>query len=344
VLEAALVVPILVLAVLVLRMLPAPANWRVALTAAAIGVSSLALAAPFQHAADRAQILSAPFTVTSADAGRRAQNLDLFWKVGPRLLGGDWSNPPVDPVRHLLTRLCAFIVLGLLIVGIGYAAYLGVRALWRPRQVAPPLTVFVVFWALSVGGMIGAFIWSTAAQDLESSRYLPSAAYGVIALSVAAAAPRLWSRAALGACLSLIVLSGVISLAHHDLRADPTAPARGMADTVARVGKQFGVTKAYAGYWDAAPLSWYTRDAFHVYPVDNCQPNTVCTFSQHFAYKWFTDSKQKTMLVVDRAIGVPRVFLQSTDTRFGKPIAVEDTGRLVIYVYPYDIFTKFGPK
>ena len=343
-LEAALIVPILVLAVLALRMLPRPANWRIAGTAAFIGVSSLLLAGPLQRAADKDQILGAGFNIAKADAARRADNFNLFLKAGPRLLGGDWSNTPADQVRRLIMILCAFVAVAALLVGIGYAAFIGVRALWRPRSSAPALTVFVVFWALSVGGMIGAFIWSTAAQDLESSRYLPSTAYGVVGLAVAAGASRLWSRAVVGAGLGLCALAGVISLAHHDLRADPTTPTRGMANQVVDVAHRFGVKKAYAGYWDAAPLSWYTRTEVPVYPVDNCQPNTVCTFSQHFAYKWFTDSKQKTMLVVDRAIGVPRVFLQSTDTRFGKPIYVEDTGRLVIYVYPYDIFTKFGPK
>jgi hypothetical protein len=38
------------------------------------------------------------------------------------------------------------------------------------------------------------------------------------------------------------------------------------------------------------------------------------------------------------------VFLLSTDPRFGKPIYEQDFGRIQIFVYPYDVATKFGPK
>jgi hypothetical protein len=343
VLEGALVIPVLAGGVLFLRMLPRPVNWRLGATCIVIGLTCILLAPTFSHMADKAQISAEALTVSKADPARRAANLDLFWRTGPRLLGGNWADPPADKFRKLLTTVCALIVLALLVAGIVYAAYVGLRALWQPRRIRPPLAVFVVFWGLSVSAMIGAFIYSTAAIDIYSSRYLVSTAYGVIALAAVAAAGRGWSRAVGGLALGIVAFAGFVSLAHRDLR-DPRAPTRDVANLITTVGHQFGAYKGYAGYWTAAPVTWLTRNEFKIYPTSQCLPDVVCPFNIHFADHWKRGPKQRTMIVIDHAYQPPSPYLLSTDPHFGKPIYEQNFGRIQIYVYDYDVATKFGPK
>jgi hypothetical protein len=343
VLEGALVIPILAGGVLFVRMLPRPVNWRVSATCAVIGLTCIFLAPTFSHIADKQQITAEAFQVFKADPARRAANVDLFWKTGPRLLGGDWSNPPTDRFRSRLTTLCALLAAALLVAGIAYAAHTGLRALRRPRQIRPALTVFVVFWGLSVSAMIAAFIYTTAATDIYSSRYLVSAAYGVVALAAVAAAGRPWSRGLAGLALGIIAFAGFVSLAHRDLR-DPRAPTRDVANIVQSVGLRYGAYKGYAGYWTAAPVTWLNRNRFKIYPTSQCQPDVVCQYNLHFADHSKRGPKQKTMIVIDHAYQPPSPYLLSTDPHFGRPLAEENFGRIQIYAYDYDVATKFGPK
>jgi hypothetical protein len=147
----------------------------------------------------------------------------------------------------------------------------------------------------------------------------------------------------MGAALGVVALAGFVSLAHRDLRT-PTAPTRADAETVARIGRRFGASKGYAGYWTAAPLTWYTRNQFRIYPTTQCQPDTLCQSNLHFADHWKRGPKQRTMVVIDHAFQPPATFLLSTDPRFGRPLYEENTGRIQVFVYDYDVATKFGPK
>ena len=296
--EAAVVVPCAIAGVIALRALRWPAGWRVGSSALVIAASAWIFHSPIADAAARSGIAGSPFDVIMADPARRAANLQLFWKSAPMLLGGDYTS--THGVRHGLALLCAWILAACVIAGLVYAAVVVLRALWRPASANPARVMFVLFWGLSLGAMVGAFIWTTAPQDLNSNRYLISAAYALVGLVVIAAADRRWSRAVAGLGLGIIAFAGFVSLANQDLRQDPAAPNRQMADAVTRVGHQWGVKKGYAGYWDAAPLTWMTRNEFHIYPVDNCQANTVCPFNLHIASSWYKPVKGiKTMLLVD---------------------------------------------
>ena len=102
-----------------------------------------------------------------------------------------------------------------------------------------------------LGILAGAFVWSTAPIDIASARYLVSAAYAVIALVVVAAANLQWTRAIAGTALSVIVFSGITSIASHDIGNDPYTPTRQMANALAALGVAPGqrvATLAWNGY------------------------------------------------------------------------------------------------
>jgi len=338
------IIPCAITGALLMRIAPWGTGWRAGLSALAIAGIATALGPPIAQAASESGITGLPFAVTGADASRRAANLDLFWKAGASLLGGDWTGQPRGG-RHLLAVASALVAGAALVIGLTHAAFVGIKALRRPQSLRPGLAAFVVYWAFSLGILSGAYVWSTAPLDLASARYLVSAAYAVVALVVVAAAPRAWGRAAAGGALAVIALAGVVSLASHDLRASPYTPTRKMADDVTRVGRLWGVTKAYASYWDAAPLTWLTRNEFHIFPTVNCQPNIVCPFNQQRASDWYRPQPGiKTMVITDQMTAPGQPPLGTTDPAFGEPLAIERTERLVIFVYPHDVARWFGPK
>ena len=336
------VIPCAVTGLLLLRLAPAPVRWRAGATALGIAASAVAVGAVSSALAKSAGITQTPFAVTGADAARRAANLKLLWKAGAALLGGDWTGHPVGS-RHTLAVACAAVAAVGLVVGLAYALVALARAVARPAAANPVVATFVAFWASSLVILAAAFVWSTAPADVTSQRYIVSAAYALVALFLVAASGRQWTRAAAGAALTLVAFAGLVSLVNRDAQnAAAGHPDRDLANAVTRIGRQFGVTKGYASYFDAAPLTWLTRNEFHLYPTENCQPDSVCPYYGHMAMDWYKpEPGMKTMVIFDVVTPPGWPLMSGVSSKFGPAIYQETVLGRTILVYPFDVAAKF---
>jgi hypothetical protein len=108
-----------------------------------------------------------------------------------------------------------------------------------------------------------------------------------------------------------------------------------------------GLTRGYASYWDASSPTWVSDDRLMILPVaEDAQcgsPSTagaVCQWSFNSESSWFIPKPNTTtfILVDPEGIYVP---ITPSQAIFGRPHDVVSVGDLRVYVYDYDVATRF---
>jgi hypothetical protein len=94
-----------------------------------------------------------------------------------------------------------------------------------------------------------------------------------------------------------------------------------------------GVTRGYAGYWDAQNLTWQTRLRLLIAPVNRCTPTQLCPYNFFTIRSWYVPHPGPSFLLLDDTnqaiVGAPPFARKATDTyRFGP---------LTLYLFHYDI-------
>ena len=97
----------------------------------------------------------------------------------------------------------------------------------------------------------------------------------------------------------------------------------------------------YAGYWDAAPMTWVSQFRMRVFPVQSCYVgHQVCAFFVHIISSWYAPRPNlRTFVLVDPTLP----YLQAQPAVFGKPVATYHIAALTMYVYPYDVAARILP-
>jgi hypothetical protein len=113
------------------------------------------------------------------------------------------------------------------------------------------------------------------------------------------------------------------------------------ANQIARIAARDRLKFGYAGYWDAAPISWATKFRVQVYPVSVCDQNAhLCRFDLHVISSWYTPRPGVgSFLLTDPSLA--NVSAPTPD--LGPPTAVYHIGRVTMYTYPYDLAAKVVP-
>jgi hypothetical protein len=334
------VVPLAVAGVAVAWLAGGSLRWPLALTAVGVAAGSLIVGLVVAALARDAGIRSAGFPIHLAQFGQLGTNVRLLFESLSYLGGGDFGGKEPD-LSSMLELVCA----GVVSLGALWAARYVRRTIVLP-QVDPVRAAHVIFWATAGAVTTLSFLLSSLPVDKFSSRYVIVPLYAIPALlAVAVAADRGWRRAALVAGVGLVALSGVFSLARQDVQDNvggyPTGVVSGpLGDLVQEEGLDHG----YAGYWDAAPLTWQTKARALVYPIKPCVPPTpdqvYCRFPFHRIDSWYRPKRGvRTFLVVDPT----QPDVQAPDPRFGRPERVEQIGQLEVRVYGYDIASRLGP-
>ncbi len=268
-----------------------------------------------------------------ASAGRLGHNLRVLWESLAALGNGDIFNAAFG-ASTLLHAVCA----GLAIVAV-------VIALWAARSSllaasSASTVALAAFWATASVALLASFVFSSVPVASFSGRYLVGVLMAVAAL-VPLAARRLPGRALTSAAVTYFVLVGVMSLLRGEMTANPTRfPSAAEAKMVARFAAQQSATVGYAGYWDAAPLTWSSSFAAHVYPVAACAEG-LCAYELHRIASWYSPrSASRSFLVLDGT--VRQASLTSLPPAIGHPVAGEHIGQLVVYIFSEDIARYFG--
>ena len=248
------------------------------------------------------------------------------------LLGGAnyTSGFPVDPLLTIIALLA--------LVGVAVPVVVGVRFLVFRAE--PILRSYAVYWGVAVV-LLGGIIIST-----PNARYngLLSVHY-IFTLALAAGAGvallAAWSQRAqlvVAALVTTVGISNVAGLAQGRAEASP-GPIEIYQQPLTEMLVRKGVTRGYAGYWNAQSLSWNSGMRLLAAPVRSIRQVGVCRYRWNTIDSWFAVRPGPTFLIVDPTtpfMTEPPPFADSASElhRFGP---------LSVYLFDYDI-ARYFPK
>ncbi len=278
-------------------------------------------------------------TTMPAAADKIAGNFKLWWQSIAVLGNGDFFGRDLSFTSGLAVA-CAALSIGavVLLPRVGWRE-LRVHAAATASPAAPARLVFIVFWCSSAALLTVAFVLSATPVDIHSDRYLVGLIYAAAAVIPAIAARRLRTQAAVLAGTCIFALGGVISMAQGTVARNTHGfLSASVANQIARIATGDHLKFGYAGYWDAAPITWATHLHVQVYPVSICDRNAhLCRFDLHFVSSWYTPRPGiGSFLLTDPSL--PSVLAPTPD--LGPPTAVYHIGRIAMYAYPYDLASK----
>jgi hypothetical protein len=273
-------------------------------------------------------------TTRIAIGHKNIQNFTLWWKSIATIGNGDYFGRALSPGTVLLF-LCAVISIAAVLL----IPWLGWRQLRRRSPAGETaITAFYVFWGSSAILLTLAFLFSAYPGDIHSGRYLLGLLYAAAAVVPAATARRAWTRAIVVACTCAFALSAVVAISDRGPVPAPQANSPVttlLAGQIARIAAREHLSVGYAGYWDAAPITWATGFRVHVYPVSVCdQRKHLCRFDLHFISSWYSPrARTGSFLLTDHQLA--NVWTRTPD--LGRPSSVYRLGQVTMYVYPYDL-------
>jgi hypothetical protein len=283
---------------------------------------------------------------------KNVENFTLWWKSIAVLGNGDYFGRAPSPATAL-AFLCAVISIAA-VVSLPWLGWRGLRR--RPLAGAasrngadaaadPVRAAFYAFWCSSAILLTLAFLFSAYPGNIYSGRYLLGLLYAAAAVVPAAAASRVWTSAIVLAGTCVFALGAVVSIARDGAVPAPqanTPVSTEVAQQVARIAAREHVHVGYAGYWDAAPITWATAFRVRVYPVAVCdQRKHLCRFDLHFISSWYWPRPHtRSFLLTDPSL--QNVWTRTPD--LGHPVAAYRIGRITMYVYPYDLAARIRTR
>jgi hypothetical protein len=260
-------------------------------------------------------------------------HLRLLARMVALLGGANYALPgpyPVEPVRAVVA----------LLVLVAVVAPVVAAATYFKRRTSPLARAYACYWAVSTVVVAIAFVVTSNAADLGagSFNYLltfaPAAGAGIGLLS--SAAPR--GRLLVAAGVALVGVTNIVGVGQGH-----AGTPRGEIGTHERPLVQWlvdrGVTRGYAGYWDAQNLTWQSGMRVFVAPVTTCSANKpLCVVRIFSIQSWYRERPGRSFLIVDPTNGyvttAPRFVARATEShRFG---------RLRIYLFPFDLARYVG--
>jgi hypothetical protein len=268
-------------------------------------------------------------------------NFKLWWQSIAVLGNGNFFGQSLG-LTSTLQLACAALSLGAVVVLVPRIAWQELGLALRARraglaEVPPVRLAWCIFWSFSAVLLSVGFIVSSTPLDINSDRYLVGLIYAAAALVPLVAARGIWWRVAVTSGAVVFAFTGLLSLVQGQATANTgNFPSDHVLSEVAQVARREHLTIGYAGYWDAAPVTWASRAQVQVYPVQLCN-NQLCQSPIHYISSWYLPRPGiRTFLISDptQPIQAPPV------AALGKPSAVHQIGALTMYVYPYDLASR----
>lgn len=213
------------------------------------------------------------------------------------------------------------------------------RTLPRLRELEPARAALLLFWGAAVALLVLAFVSTSAGVDVTSVRYFLAAWPGVLVLIAIGLRARI-AAPLLAVAATLIAALALFDLGHGDYTASPPGFARGeIAGQLQQLVEAEGLDHGYAGYWTAANLTYQTRLAARVYPIQPCA-EVACPFVLHRLDAWYVPKAEvRSFYITDGAAPPPQAPLPPADWKAARTTGF---GSLTVYIYDYDIASRLG--
>jgi hypothetical protein len=275
-----------------------------------------------------------------------ATNFKLWWQSIALLGDGDFFGQTLG-FSSAVSLLCAGMAIGavLLVPRIAHSELtrdLAARRRGAREPASSARVAWCVFWAASLVLLSLAFILSDTPDGLAASHYLVGLLYAAAALVPLLGGGGRPMRVVVTAGVTLYAFTGWLALAQH--RIGPrSSPSYQLAAAVERIANEEHLSVGYAGYWDAAPITWATHLRVKVFPVEDCDGNQhLCVFELHLISSWYTPRPDTKTFLLSDSDPAYSGWPSAPTPDLGKPIAVHQIGAVTMYVYPYDIASRLS--
>ena len=243
------------------------------------------------------------------------------------LLGGaNYSFEPGYPREPLRALVAALVIVA---IAAPVAAFVKLTL----ARGAPLQRAFACYWGAASVLLCAAFVLTPNARDLG-----PPSAYYLLTLALAAGAGiallAAGSRSAQVVVALGIAVIGAVNIAGiADGRAGGSPPLATYERPLVELLEREGVSRGYAGYWDAQNLTWQTRMRLLVAPVTRCTTTQLCPYDFFTIRSWYVPRPGGSFLLLDDTndviAGAPPFVRNANDSR--------RFGPLTLYVFDYDI-------
>jgi hypothetical protein len=116
-----------------------------------------------------------------------------------------------------------------------------------------------------------------------------------------------------------------------------------LAPAIESVAAANHVSAGYGGYGLGSSLTWNTHGRVTVRPVMAClnpEGADICPFYIMSTPSWYVPGQRHTFLLVDSE----EPWVSSLPRGLGAPLAAYRLGAMSMYIYPYDIASRLGPR
>jgi hypothetical protein len=255
--------------------------------------------------------------------------LDLARMIA--LLGGaNYALPdgyPAEPLRIFIAAV--------VLVAVAAAVFAAAREI--ARRAEPTLRAYACYWA-SAAVLLGvAFVGTNNAAALGAGSFnyllaLALAAGAGLALAAAGSRRREIVVAILVAAVGAVNAAGIAAG-----RAESQAGAIGSYEgRLVRLLERKAVTRGYAGYWDAASLSWQSEMKLRIAPVARCNTDRaggLCPYEFFTIASWYRERQRPSFLIVDPETA----FVTAPPPLVGEAAESYHFGPLTVYLFRYDL-------
>jgi hypothetical protein len=266
------------------------------------------------------------------------------------LFNGTLSPSVADPLHDTVGIPSDVVMCTALLTLLLYGFYTIVKfvlaGLRKPSGQTPSQLAFglhVIYWTTSALCVCGAF-WLAA--DTGGGTDLHNSYYATVLLSVAAVIPLLLStgkvaRWAIPTGAAIFFAASLIRLTGNYLNLGGVSAST--ASAIVKAAEANGATSGYGGYGEGSNLTWYTAGRVTSRPVMECESPTgvnLCPFYMESIPSWYVPQQRRTFLLVNSE----ELWVHSLPGGLGKPIASYTFGPVSMYIYPYDIAARIGPR
>lgn len=281
------------------------------------------------------------------DPGQVWPNVQVFLR---HLLRLTHAAPLTHPSRATPAQLAMTLVIIAVTV---YAFSLVVRLRRRPERPAAEaastaLLVYTAFWVLSGLGVLAAFALSSfSAGPSDTSRYVIPVFFALAAVGPLWGRRLDWRRPVAAAGVTLFCLASIA--ARQDLFVQERYPGFG---SVHRNGPALisfleskGLRYGYGGYFTSHQLTLMSDLHVYTYPVIACRvpaSDIICPLFVNVRTAWYVPRPGvRSFLLQDSS--VPASISPAPSKSLGRPSEVRTFGTMTVYLFDYDIASRFSP-
>jgi hypothetical protein len=253
-------------------------------------------------------------------------NLSHLARMAALLGGANYAYEPGYPAEPLRVLVAVLVIVAI-------AAPVAAALKLTLDRAAPLARAYACYWGAASVLLCLAFVVTPNARDLG-----PPSTYYLLTLPLAAGAGvallGAGSRSAQLAVAFGVVVVGAVNIAGiADGRAGGSPALATYERPLVELLEREGVTRGYAGYWDAQDLSWQTRMRLLVSPVTRCTRTQLCPYDFFTIRSWYVPHPGRSFLLLDDTnnviAGAPPFVRNATDSR--------RFGPLTLYLFDYDV-------